>query len=155
MSTTVNATLELVKKLEAQRKPWLEIQSDVESAGIKLGGFKPLFVGCESSPYRLRFIPTKQPALTSREFDEKVHRIAEKHSLILETRCTGYFLYKDTGSPSGISQTIRKHLRMVYKTKLLRVFYLDKYGIELEHPDFQGAPETLEEIGTTLYGMAD
>lgn len=43
---------------------------------------------------------------------------------------------------------------MRYKTKLQRLFYLDKYGIELEHPELPGTSETLEEIGTTLYGMA-
>jgi hypothetical protein len=52
------------------------------------------------------------------------------------------------------SQKIRKSLGMPHKTKLLRVLYLDKYGIELERPDVPGATEALEEIGTTLYEMA-
>jgi hypothetical protein len=153
MSVAVVRTVELVRQLKAQHRPWLEIQAEVEKARIKQGGFKPLYVGCDTAPYRLRFLPAEPPLVTSREFDEQIHRIAEKHSLRLETRCTGYFLYADTGQVAEFSQRIRKSFGMPYRTKLLRLFYLDKYGIELEHPDVPDAIETLEELGTTLYRM--
>ena len=153
MSIAVIRTVELARQLKEQGRPWLEIQAEVEKAQIKQGGFKPLYVGCENAPYRLRFLPREPPLVTSREFDEQIHRIAENRSLKLETRCTGYFLYSDTGRVNELSQKLRKYLGMPYKTKFLRLFYLDKYGIELEHPDVPGASEALEEIGTTLYGM--
>ncbi len=91
--------------------------------------------------------------MTSREFDEQVKSIARERSLKLETRCTGYYLYMDTGKPDGISQTIKKSFGMSHKTKLVHVLYLDKYGIELEHPELPGMPEALEEIGSRLYGI--
>jgi len=153
MSIAVIRTVQLVKQLKGQQRPWLEIQTEVEKAEIKEGGFKPLYVGCETAPYRLRFLPREPPLVTSREFDEKIHRIAENRSLKLETRCTGYFLYSDTGRADGLSQKIRKSLGLHYKTKYLRLLYLDKYGIELDHPDLPGASEALEEIGVTLYGI--
>jgi hypothetical protein len=153
MSKTVTKTYETVKKLEAQGKPWLEIQHEVEQAKIKRGGFTPLFVGSDSASYRLRFIPENRPLVTSREFDAEISKIASEHSLKLETRCTGYYLYKDTGKAVGLSQRIRKSLGMTYRTKLLQVLYLDKYGIEVERPDVRGVPEALEEIGTQVYGM--
>jgi hypothetical protein len=153
LSGAVKKTYEMVKKLEAQGKPWLEIQHEVEQAQIKQGEFAPLYVGSDIAPYRLRFIPAKQPLITSREFDEEIRRIAGEHTLKLETRCTGYYLYKDTGKPEGLSQRIRKSLGITHKTKLLQVLNLDKYGIELEHPDLPGMPEALEEIGSHLYGI--
>jgi hypothetical protein len=154
MSIAVIRTVQLVNQLRAQHKAWLEIQADVEKAQIKQGGFKPLYVGYDHAPYRIRFIPAEAPLVTSRDFDRRIHQIAEERALVLETRCTGYFLYADTGQTEGFSQKLRKALGMPYRTKLQRLFYLDKYGIELEHPELPGASETLEEIGTSLYGMA-
>lgn len=154
MSSAVERAYEMVRKLEAQGKPWLEIQHEVEQAQIKQGVFTPLYVGSDSAPYRLRFIPAKQPLVTSRQFDDEIKRIAGEHSLKLETRCTGYYLYKDTGEPDGLSERIRRSLGMAHKTEMLRVLYLDKYGIELERPDLEGMPEALEEIGSHLYGMS-
>jgi len=69
-------------------------------------------------------------------------------------RCTGYNLFVDTGKPEGALQRIRKALRLTHRTGLLRVLWVDKYGIELEHPDLPGIPEALEKIGSRLYQMA-
>ena len=55
--------------------------------------------------------------------------------------------------PDGPMQKAGKSLGMAHRTKLLRVLYLDKYGIELEHPELPGMPEALEEIGRQLYEM--
>jgi hypothetical protein len=154
LSIAVIRTVQLVDQLIGQDKAWLEIQAEVEKAKIKQGGFKPLYVGCDHTPYRIRFIPAEPPLVTSRDFDQHIHQIAERHSLVLETRCTGYFLYAGTRQTEGFSQMLRKSLGMSYRTKLQRLFYLDKYGIELEHPEVPGASETLEEIGVSLYGMA-
>jgi hypothetical protein len=74
--------------------------------------------------------------------------------LVVQMQCTGYNLFMDTKKPDGLTQTIRKSLGIAYRNRLLRVVYLDKYGIELEHPDLEGMPEILEEIGTYLYEMA-
>jgi len=40
-----------------------------------------------------------------------------------------------------------------HKTELLRVFWLDTYEVELEHPELVGMPEALEKIGSQLHGM--
>ena len=154
MSIAIKKTYEIVEKLrETQSKPWLEIQHEVEEVGIKQGSFEPLYVGCEGSPYRLRFVPQKQPQIISRKFDEELNRIGKEHSLVVQMRCTGYNLFKDTREPEGLGQQIRRALGMAHRTKLLRVLYLDKYGIELEHPELPGMPEALEEIGRQLYEM--
>ena len=136
MSIAIKKTYEMIEKLrETQSKPWLEIQHEVEEVRIKQGSFEPLYVGCESSPYRLRFVPQKQPQVISRKFDEALNRIGKEHSLAVQMRCTGYNLFKDTGEPDGLGQKIRRALGMAHRTKLLRVLYLDKYGIELERPE--------------------
>ena len=154
MSIAIKKTYEMIEKLrETQNKSWLEIQHEVEAAGIKQGNFEPLYVGREDSPYSLRFVPQKQPQIISRKFDEELNRIGKEHSLVVQMRCTGYNLFKDTREPDGLVQEIRRALGMAHRTKLLRVLYLDKYGIELEHPELPGMPETLEEIGRQLYEM--
>jgi hypothetical protein len=154
VSIAIKKTCEMIEKLrETQRKPWLEIKHEVEAAKIKQGDFEPLYVGCEGSPYRLRFVPQKQPQIISRKFDEELNRIGKEHSLVVQMRCTGYNLFKDTREPEGLGQQIRRALGIVHRTKLLRVLYLDKYGIELEHPELPGMPEALEEIGRQLYEM--
>lgn len=152
MSIAIKKTCEIIERLR-ESKPWLEIQHEVEAAAIKQGSFEPLYVGREDSPYRLRFVPQKQPHIISRKFDDELNRIGTEHSLIVQMRCTGYNLFKDTGEPEGLSQKIRRALGMVHRTKLLRVLYLDKYGIELERPELPGMPEALEEIGRQLYEM--
>lgn len=154
MSIAIKKTCEIIEKLrETPSKPWLEIQHEVEAAAIKQGDFQPLYVGYEGSPYDLRFVPQKQPQIISRKFDEELNRIGKEHSLVVQMRCTGYNLFKDTGEPDGLGQKIRKALGMAHRTKLLRVLYLDKYGIELERPELPGMPEALEEIGRQLYEM--
>lgn len=154
MSIAIKKTYEIIEKLrEIPGKPWLEIQHEVEAAAIKQGSFEPLYVGTEGSPNRLRFVPQKQPQIISRKFDEALNRIGKEHSLVVQMRCTGYNLFKDTKEPEGLGQKIRKALGMAHRTKLLRVLYLDKYGIELDHPELPGMPETLEEIGRQLYEM--
>ena len=152
MSIAIKKTCEIIERLR-ESKPWLEIQHEVEAAAIKQGSFEPLYVGREDSPYRLRFVPQKQPHIISRKFDDELNRIGTEHSLIVQMRCTGYNLFKDTGEPEGLGQKIRRALGMVHRTKLLRVLYLDKYGIELERPELPGMPEALEEIGRQLYEM--
>jgi len=68
-------------------------------------------------------------------------------------RCTGYNLFVDTGRVQGLLQRVRKALHLRHRTELLRVLWLDKYGIEVEHPELLGIPEALEKIGCRLYGM--
>ena len=154
MSVAIKKTCEIIEKLrETPSKPWLEIQREVEAAAIKQGSFEPLYVGCEGSPYRLRFVPQKQPQIISRKFDEELNRIGKEHSLVVQMRCTGYNLFKHTNEPEGLGQQIRKALGRAHRTKLLRVLYLDKYGIELERPELPGMPEALEKIGRQLYEM--
>jgi len=156
VSIAIKKTCEIIEKLrETQSKSWLEIQHEVEAAAIKQGDFKPLYVGYEGSPYDLRFVPQKQPQIISRKFDEELNRIGNEHSLIVQMRCTGYNLFKDTREPDGLNQKIKSALGMAHRTKLLRVLYLDKYGIELEHPELPGMAEALEEIGRQLYGMVE
>ena len=153
MSTAVKRTCEMVSELRAQGIPWLEIQDKLEKAGIEQGDYRPLYFGCETAPYRLRFIPKQNPRIYSREFDEELARIARAHSLVAQMRCTGYNLFKDTREPDGLNQKIKRALGMAHRTKLLRVLYLDKYGIELERPELPGMPEALEKIGRQLYEM--
>jgi hypothetical protein len=154
VSIAIKKSYEIIEKLrETRTKSWLEIQHEVEAAKIKQGDFEPLYVGTEDSPNRLRFVPQKQPQIISRKFDEELNRIGKAHSLLVQMRCTGYNLFKDTGEPDGPGQGIRRALGMAHRTKLLRVMYLDKYGIELEHPELPDMPETLEEIGRQLYEM--
>jgi hypothetical protein len=156
VSIAIKKTCEIIEKLrETPSKPWLEIQHEVEAAAIKQGSFEPLYVGCEGSPNRLRFVPQKQPQIISRKFDEELNRIGKVHSLVVQMRCTGYNLFKDTREPEGLDQKIRRALGMAYRTRLLRVLYLDKYGIELQHPELPDMPEALEEIGKQLYEMVE
>ena len=154
MSSVIKKTYEMVRKLEAQGKPWLEIQHEVESANIREGDYRPLCVSSENAPYCLRFVPQRQPQILSRGFDEELNRIGRERSLVVQMRCTGYNLFMDTKQPDGLGQRIRKSFGKNYRSRLLRVLYLDKYVIELERPDLQGMPEALEEIGRQLYGMA-
>ena len=153
MSLAIRQTCEMVRRLRAEGRPWLEIQDELERSGIKQGEFRPLYVGCENAPYRLRFIPKHEPRITSREFDGGLARLAGEHSLVSQMRCTGYNLFMDTGNPQGRLQRIRKALHLTHRTELLRVLWADKYGIEVEHPELPGMPEALEKIGTRLYKM--
>jgi hypothetical protein len=143
----------MVRELRAQRRPWLEIQDELEKAGIKQGDYRPLYFGCETAPYRLRFIPKREPRILSREFDEALARLAREHSLVLQMRCTGQNLFVDTGKPDGALQRIRKGLRLDHRTEWLRAFWVDKYCIEVDRPDLPGMAEALESIGSRLYGM--
>jgi len=59
----------------------------------------------------------------------------------------------DTGRPEDVLQRIRKALHLTHRTELLRILWLDKYGIELEHPELPRIPEVVENIGSRLYGM--
>lgn len=153
MSTAIKRTCEMVRELRAQGRPWLEIQDELEKAGIKQGDYRPLYFGCETAPYRLRFVPKHEPRILSREFDEELARLAREHSLVLQMRCTGYNLFVDTGKPDGALQRIRKGLRLDRRTEWLRAFWVDKYCIEVDRPDLPGMAEALESIGSRLYGM--
>jgi hypothetical protein len=144
----------MVRELRAQGKPWLEIQDELEKAGIKQGDYRPLYFGNEAEPYRLRFIPKREPQILSRQFDEELARIAREHSLIVRMRCTGYNLFVDTGKPDGAAQRIRKVLQSTYRTKWLTAFWIDKYCIEVDRPDLPGVPEALVNIGSRLYNMS-
>lgn len=154
MSTSIKRICEVVRELRAQGKPWLEVQDEVEKASIRQGDFEPLYVGCENAPYRLRFAPKHQPRITSREFHDQLTGLAQEHRLVVQMRCTGYNLFVDTGKPEDFLQTIRKALGLSFRTELSRVVWLDKYGIELEHPELPGIPEVLERVGSQLYAMA-
>ncbi len=143
----------MVTDLRAQGRPWLEIQDELEKAGIKQGDYRPLYFGSDTEPYRLRFIPKREPRILSREFDEELARIAREHSLIVRMRCTGYNLFVDTGKPEGTVQRIRKALRLLHRTKWLTAFWVDKYCIEVNRPDLSGVPEALVDIGSRLYNM--
>jgi hypothetical protein len=154
MSSAIKRTCETVRELRAQGKPWLEIQDELEKAGIRQGDYRPLYFGSEAEPYRLRFIPKREPRILSREFDEELARLAREHSLVAQMRCTGYNLFVDTRKPEGALQRIRKALRLPYRTKWLQALWVDKYCIEVNRPDLPGVPEALENIGSKLYGMA-
>jgi hypothetical protein len=154
MSFAVIRTCEMISRLRAEGRPWLEIQDELEKAGIKQGDYRPLYFGCETAPYRLRFIPKQEPRILSREFDEELARLAREHSLVVQMRCTGYNLFVDTRKPEGALQRIRKALRLRHRTKWLQALWVDKYCIEVDHPDLPGVPEALESIGSRLYGMA-
>jgi len=143
----------MVRQLEGQHKPWLEIQHEVEDAAIRQGSFEPLYVGCQGAPYRLRLVPKGTPEILSKQFDEELARIGRERSLVVQMRCTGYNVFVPTNTPDGLTQRVKKFFGIPHKTKLLKVLYLDKYGIELERPDLPGMPEALEEIGSRLYGM--
>jgi hypothetical protein len=144
----------MVRKLRARGRPWLEIQDELEKAELKQGDYRPLYFGTETEPYRLRFIPKREPRILSREFDEELARLAREHSLIVRMRCTGYNLFIDTGKPEGAVQKIRKALRLLYRTKWLTAFWIDKYCIEVDRPDLPGIPEALVAIGSRLYNMS-
>lgn len=154
MSSAVKRTCELVRELRAQGRPWLEIQDELEKAGIRQGDYRPLYFGSEAEPYRLRFIPKREPRILSREFDEELARLAREHSLMVQMRCTGYNLFVDTGKPEGALQRIKKTLRLRHRTEWLQALWIDKYCIEVDRPDLPGVPEALESIGSQLYGMA-
>lgn len=153
MSGAVRRTCETAEALRGEGRPWSEVLVGVEKAGIKQGAFEPLYAGCEHAPYRIRFVPKERPRVFSREFVEGLTRLAKEHSLVVQTRCTGYNLFLDTGKPSGLYGRIRKSLGLAHRTELLRVFWLDTYEIELEHPELAGMPEALEKVGSQLYGM--
>ena len=153
MSSAIKQAFGIVGQLRAQGKPWLEVQDELEKAAIKQGDYRPLYFGCEIAPYRLRFIPKREPRILSREFDEELTRIAREHSLVVQMRCTGYNLFVDTGKPEGALQRIRKVLRLQHRTKWLQALWVDKYCIEVDRPDLPGVPEALESIGSRLYGM--
>jgi len=154
MSSAIKQACGIVEQLRAQGKPWLEVQDELEKAAIKQGDYRPLYFGCETAPYRLRFIPKHEPRILSREFDEELARLASEHSLVVQMRCTGYNLFIDTRKPDGALQIVRKALRLQHRTEWLKAFWLDKYCIEVDRPDLPGMPEALEKIGSRLYGMA-
>jgi hypothetical protein len=43
MSTAIKRMFEMVRELRAQGRPWLEIQNELEKAGIKQGDYGPLY----------------------------------------------------------------------------------------------------------------
>ena len=102
----------------------------------------------------MRFVPSKQPQILSRKFDEELNQIARELSLGAQMRCTGYNLFMDTGKPDGATQRLKKSCGMSYRPKLLKVLYVDKYAIELERPDLPDLPDLLEKVGTRLYNMS-
>jgi hypothetical protein len=154
MSSAIKRTCQMIKELRVQGRPWLEIQDELEKAGIKQGDYRPLYFGCEAAPYRLRFVPKREPRILSREFDEELARLAREHSLVVQMRCTGYNLFKDTRKPEGAMQRIRKALGLPHRTEWLQIFWVDKYCLEADRPDLPGMPEALEDIGSRLYGMS-
>jgi len=154
MSTAVKRTCEMVNELRAQGIPWLEIQDKLEKAGIEQGDYRPLYFGCETAPYRLRFIPKQNARIYSKEFDEELARIARAHSLVAQMRCTGYNLFVDTGKPESAFQRVRKTLGLRYRTEWLQALWVDKYCIEVDRPELPGVPEAVESIGSRLYAMA-
>jgi hypothetical protein len=154
MSSAIKRTCELISELRAKGRPWLEIQDELEKTDIEQGDYRPLYFGCEAAPYRLRFIPKREPRILSREFDEELARLAREHSLVVQMRCTGYNLFVDTGKPEGTLQRIRKALRLHHRTEWLQALWVDKYCLEVDRPDLPGVPEALESIGSRLYGMA-
>ena len=154
MSSAIKQACGIVGQLRAQGRPWLEVQDELEKAAIKQGDYRPLYFGCETAPYRLRFIPKREPRILSREFDEELTRIAREHSLVVQMRCTGYNLFIDTRKPDGASQMVRKAIHLPHRTEWLKAFWLDKYCIEVDRPDLPSMPEALEKIGSRLYGMA-
>jgi hypothetical protein len=153
VSVAIKRTCEIVNRLRTEGRPWIEIQDELEKAGIKQGDYRPLYFGCETAPYRLRFIPKREPRILSREFDEELARLTREHSLVVQMRCTGYNLFLDTRKPEGALQRIRKALRLRHRTEWLKVFWVDKYCIEVDGPDLPGMPEALENIGSRLYHM--
>jgi hypothetical protein len=154
MSSAIKQTCELIRDLRTRGRTWLEIQDELEKAGIRQGDYRPLYFGCETAPYRLRFIPRQEPRILSREFDEELARLAREHSLVVQMRCTGYNLFVDTGKPEGALQGIKKALGVPHRTEWLQALWVDKYCIEVDRPDLPGVPEALEDIGSRLYGMA-
>jgi hypothetical protein len=154
MSTAIKRTCEMIRELRAQGRSSLEIQDKLEKAGIRQGDYRPLYFGCETAPYRLRFIPKQEPRILSREFDKELARLAREHSLVVQMRCTGYNLFVDTRKPEGTLQKIRKALHLRHRTEWLQALWVDKYCIEVDRPELPGVPEALESIGSRLYGMA-
>jgi len=143
----------MVRELRTQGRPWLEIQDELEKAGIRQGDYRPLYFGSDTEPYRLRFIPKREPRILSKEFDEGLARIAREHSLIVQMRCTGYNLFVDTGNPEDAWQRLKKTLRLPHRTEWLQALWVDKYRIEVDRPELPGVPEALESLGSQLYGM--
>ena len=143
----------MVRELRTQGRPWLEIQDELEKAGIRQGDYRPLYFGSDTEPYRLRFIPKREPRILSKEFDEGLARIAREHSLIVQMRCTGYNLFVDTGNPEDAWQRLKKTLRLPHRTEWLQALWVDKYCIEVDRPELPGVPEALESLGSQLYGM--
>jgi hypothetical protein len=153
MSSAIKRTCEMVRELRAQGRPWLEIQDELEKAGISQGDYRPLYFGSEAEPYRLRFIPKREPRILSREFDEELARLAREHSLVVQMRCTGYNLFLDTGKPEGAFQQVRKTLGLHHRTRWLQALWVDKYCLEVNRPELPGVAEAVESIGSRLYGM--
>jgi hypothetical protein len=89
---------------------------------IKQGAFEPSYAGCEHAPYRIRFVPKERPRIFTREFVGGLMRLANDHSLIVQTRYTWHNFFLDTGKPSGLYGRIRKSLGLTHRKKLLRVF---------------------------------
>jgi len=154
MSSAIKQTCELIRDLRTRGRPWLEIQDELEKAGIRQGDYRPLYFGCEAEPYRLRLIPKHEPRILSREFDRELARLAREHSLVVQMRCTGYNLFVDTGKPEGVLEGIKKALRLHHRTEWLQALWVDKYCIEVDRPDLPGVPEAMEDIGSRFYGMA-
>ena len=154
MSSAIKRACDVVSELRAKGRPWLEIQDELEKAHIRQGDYRPLYFGCETTPYRVRFIPKHEPRILSREFDEELARLAREHSLVVQMRCTGYNLFVDTGKPEGTLEGIKKALGLRHRTEWLQALWVDKYCIEVDRPDLPGVPEALESIGSRLYGMA-
>jgi hypothetical protein len=121
--------------------------------GIKQGAFEPSYAGCEHAPYRIRFVPKERPRIFTREFVGGLTRLASEHSLIVQTWCTWYNLFLDTGKPSGLYGRMKKSLGLTHKKELPTVFWIDTYEIEPEDPEPAGMPKALEKIGNQLYGI--
>jgi hypothetical protein len=154
MSLAVRQTCDMISRLRAEGRPWLEIQDELEKAQIKQGDHRPLYFGCETAPYRMRFIPKCEWRIRSREFDEELERIAQEHSLAIQMRFTGYDLFVDTGKPDGVLEGIKKVLRLRCRTEWLQALWVDKYCIEVDRPELPGVPEATELIGSRVYGVA-
>ena len=101
---------------------WPKLSVEKADRGIKQGALEPSYAGCEHAPYRIRFVPKERPRIFSRDFVGGLTRLASEHSLIVQTRCTLYNLFLDTGKPSGLYGRMRKSLGLTHRKELLRVF---------------------------------